>query len=147
MSDAAASSLRAGAAGHRGLGGGVVGLIQGSRYVHPAIDTIICALSEGLFHPFPALTVAVLPTLVNVGTGRVTKVPVGVYTGRVEREPPVLKVAGGQAAADVAEAGMLPAPAPPVCQGARGGLQGDIFPHVPIAVRGSVGIQPFSRPS
>lgn len=124
-----------------------MGLTQGSRYVQPEMATFIGALSAALFHPLPALIVAVLPMLVNVGAGSVTKLPVGVYTGKVEREPPVLNVAGGQAAADVALAGMLPAPAPPVCQAARGGLQGFVLPHVPMAARGSVGIHPFSSPS
>lgn len=110
--------------------------------MHPEIPTIISVVSEGLAHPFPALIVAELPRFVNVGTGRVTKVPVGVYEGSVETAPPVLKLAGGQDNADVALAGMSPAPAPPVCQAARGGLQGLVFPQVPMAARGSVGIQP-----
>ena len=61
--------------------------------------------------------------------------------------PAVLKLAGGQGMSAVAEAGMLPAPAPPVWYALRGPSKGDLLPQVPTAVRGSVGIQPFSRPS
>ena len=51
-------------------------------------------------------------------------------------------VAGGQGRVAVTEGLMEPAPAPPVCQGARGGVQGLVLLHAPEAERGSAGIQP-----
>lgn len=76
-------------------------------------------LSAELTHPFPTLTDTVAEELldVNVGTGSVIMVPVGVKDGNVETAPPVLREAGGHAKLAEAEAGMLPAPAPPVCHG------------------------------
>lgn len=110
------------------------------------MGTFISAVSPELAHPLPALIADPL-VLVNVGTGRVTRVPVGVYEGKAETGPPVLRLAGGHAKLATADAGILPAPAPPVCAGVSGGVQGLVFPQVPMASRGSVGIQPFSRPS
>ena len=74
-------------------------------------------LSAELTHPLPALTVAVAEELfdVNVGTGSVIMAPVGVNDGNVEIAPPVLREAGGHAKLAETEAGMLPAPVPPVC--------------------------------
>lgn len=79
--------------------------------------TNICWLSAELAHPFPTLTVAVAEELldVNVGPGSVDMAPVGVKDGRVETAPPVLREAGGHAKLAETEAGMLPAPVPPVC--------------------------------
>ena len=74
-------------------------------------------LSAELAHPFPALTVAVEEFDVNVGPGSVNMVPVGVNDGNVEMAPPVLREAGGHAKLAETEAGMLPAPVPPVCHG------------------------------
>ena len=74
-------------------------------------------LSAELAHPFPTLTVAVAEELldVNVGPGSVIMAPVGVRDGNVEISPPVLREAGGHAKFAETEAGMLPAPVPPVC--------------------------------
>lgn len=74
-------------------------------------------LSAALTHPFPALMVVVVGEPVNVGTGSVIMVPVGVKDGNDETAPPVLRDAGGHARLAETEAGMLPAPVPPVCQG------------------------------
>ena len=102
-------------------------------------------MSAALAHPLPALIEAVAAG--NVGPGRVGIGPVGVYDGRLETGPPLLMVGGGHASADVTEEGILPAPAPPVCQAAKGGVHGLEFPQTPTASRGSVGIQLFSKPS
>lgn len=102
-------------------------------------------MSAALAHPLPTSIEAVAAA--NVGPGRVGIGPVGVYAGRSETGPPLLIVGGGHASADVTEEGMLPAPVPPVCQAAKGGVHGLEFPQTPTASRGSVGIQPFSRPS
>lgn len=118
-----------------------LGSTQGSGYVHPAIATASPASSDGLAQPLPALTVADDVGATNVGAGRVGMVPVGVYEGRAEIGPPVARVAGGQVTAATAEAGMLLAPAPPICQDCSGGSQGLELPQVPMAVLGSVGIQ------
>src|SRR5271170_4902068 len=56
-------------------------------------------------------------------------------------------VGGGHGNALVCDGAMVPAPAPPVCQALRGGVQGSAFPQTPSAWRGSVGIHPCWRPS
>ena len=96
--------------------------------------------SSPLFHPLPTFTEG---ALVNVGPGSVTSEPVGVYVGSSSGAPPLLIVEGGQATVDASE----PAPEPPVCQALSSPSQGAGLPQEPYAVRGSVGIQPWSRPS
>jgi hypothetical protein len=118
-----------------------LGSTQGSGYVHPAIATFIPVVSDGLAQPVPASMVADDVGATNVGTGRVGMVPVGVYEGKAETGPPVARVAGGHATAEVAEAGILPAPSPPTCQDFSGGVQGLALPQVPTACLGSEGSQ------
>lgn len=128
----------------------VPGSTQGSRYVHPEISTYIGELSAALFHPLPGSAVCVTCSplaAVTVLAVSVWMVPVGVYASMLATTSPRLIEAGGHPYCAVTEAGMLPAPAPPVCQDWRGGVQGLMFPQVPSASRGSSGIQPFSRPS
>lgn len=102
-------------------------------------------VSEGFFQPFPGFTE--LDVLVSVGTGSVGMVPVWVYCGRSVMAPPFEMVEGGHASDEETLAGIWPAPEPPVCEGANGGVHGAEFPQTPSASRGSVGIHPLSRPS
>jgi len=69
-----ASALRA-TADPQDAGGAVPGSTQGSRYVQVGIGTCIPDLSDGFCQPSPAL-IDFVP--VNVGTGNVGIVPVGV---------------------------------------------------------------------
>jgi len=73
-------------------------------------------------------------------------VPVAVYVGNREAAKPGEIVAGGHGNCVLTDAGMLPEPAPPVIV-ALSGVTGVPTPHCPTLTRGSVGIQPFSRPS
>lgn len=131
---------------HSGEGGAALPT-HGSRYVHPVTSTAAPALSAGFAHPLPALTVAWALDAEKVGAGSVGIGPVGVYVGRSPAFPPLLMTGGGQASPAVTSGEMLPAPAPPVCCGVNGGVHGFAFLQAPEAVRGSLGIQPFSRPS
>lgn len=98
----------------RGDGGAALPT-QGSRYEQVGIGTARPVLSAAFCHPSPALTVPP-EDLVNVGAGRVGMGPVWVYVGnRVAAPPPLIEV-GGQAYEEEKEAGIWPAPAPPVCQ-------------------------------
>ena len=67
--------------------------------------------------------------------------------GSWDGTPPLLIVDGGQAKEDDMEAGILPAPDPPVCHADKGLFHGFALLQAPTALRGSVGIHPFSRPS
>lgn len=130
---------------HGAVGIGAPTPLQGSGYEHPTMDTNAPPVSCAFCHPFPALNVVVDP--VNVGTASVGTVPVGVYVGRRDAAPALLIVAGGQTRLAVADGLREPAPAPPVCQGARVPLQGLLLLHAPTAVRGSLGIHPCCTPS
>jgi hypothetical protein len=101
------------------------------------MGTIMLAVSDGLFHPFPTLT----ELAAMDGAGSVGTAPVAVYVGRSVASPAWLIEVGGQARLDVTLAGMLPLPA------VMEPVQGLVFLQNPAAVRGSLGIQPFSRPS
>jgi hypothetical protein len=115
--------------------------------LHPWIGTIAPAVSELFFHPFPGVGVAVAVTPLHV-TGvavSVGIVPVGVYVGSwLTFSPPI--IFGGQSSPAVASGASVPAPAPPVWEGLRGGVHGSVFPQVPAALRGSGVIQPSERP-
>jgi len=67
------SALRA-APAPQAAGGAVPGSTQGSRYVQEGMGTFMRVVSDGFAQPFPALT----DFPVNVGTGNVGMVPVGV---------------------------------------------------------------------
>ena len=117
-------------------------------YVHPGMGVGAGAVSPVLYHPstpggFEA---------VNVGGGRVVIVPVGVYCGMIDGAPAPEMETGGQGNEAVTLGGTVPAPSPPVCHGRYSPLNGDAGPkpsaaHLPLEVRGSLGIQPLSRPS
>lgn len=123
-----------------------------SGYVHPAIAVGAAAVSPVLNQPSPTSTLLVM-LAVKVGGGKVTTVPVEVYDGRRLAGPGALEiVAGGHWPNDaVAVAAIVPAPAPPVCHDSYSPSKGELCEssdaHVPLAVRGSAGIHPFSRPS
>jgi hypothetical protein len=59
----------------------------------------------------------------------------------------LLIVGGGHASDTETLEAMCPAPAPPVCHDLRGGAHRFTFLHEPLAEEGSLGIQPFSKPS
>ena len=61
--------------------------------------------------------------------------------------PPEEIEGGGHEREEETEEGMVSAPEPPVAEAARGPLKTEVAPQAPTASRGSVGIQPFSRPS
>lgn len=73
--------------------------------------------------------------------------PVWVYVGRRVAAPALEMDVGGQAKDELNVAGIWSAPAPPVCQDLRGPAKGLVLPHVPTALRGSLGIQPSCKPS
>jgi hypothetical protein len=101
-------------------------------------------LSALFSHPLPAFIVFP-PDCVNVGTGRVTREPVGVYVGSSETGPALLMDTGGQTS--VLEETETPAPTPPVCHGVNPPVKGFVLPQTPELSRGSSGIQPLSKPS
>lgn len=108
----------AAAAAAQAAGMGMPVAIHGSGYVQPEIVVTPPPLSAVLNQPSPGATVALA---VNVGGGKVTTEPVDVYKGSsgtsVAAGNP-LREAGGHAPYNaVALADMVPAPAPPVCQG------------------------------
>lgn len=80
---------------------------------------------------------------------------VDVYVGSNAWFAPAVKpfiVAGGYwPYVAIEEAAMVPAPAPPVCHDvycpSKGCCEAPRASHVPIAIRGSVGIHPFCSPS
>ena len=120
---------------------------QALGYAHPGMGVGAGTLSAVLNHPstpegFEA---------VNVAGGRVVIVPVGVYCGMIDGAPAPEMLAGGQGYAAVTLGGTLPAPSPPVCHGRYSPLNNvPLWPsaaHLPLEVRGSLGIQPLSRPS
>jgi len=118
---------------------------------------IIPTVSAGFAHPLPTLTLLVISTLalpltgVKVGPGSVTGDPTGEYVG--SKVPGLVTefgneiVGGGHARPAITSVGIDPAPAPPVCHALREPWNGALFPHCPMAARGSVGIHPFSNPS
>ena len=117
-------------------------------YVHPVMGVGAGAVSPVLYHPSTPGGFEV----VNVGGGRVVIVPVGVYCGMMAGAPAPEMEVGGQGNEAVTLGGTLPAPSPPVCHGRYSPLNGVPGPkpsaaHLPLEVRGSLGIQPLSRPS
>ena len=138
------------AAGVQMAGVGSADSSHASLYEQPLIATISPALSEGLFHPLPALIVlllALLAVAVNTGAASVGTEPVGVYDGSSVTGPAFVIVVGGHSIPSVAAAPSVEAVAPPVALAASVPVHGAVFPHCPTASRGSVGIHPCSRPS
>lgn len=103
------------------------------------------AESAEFAQPFPALIVDLADE--NVSAVKVGMEPVCVYEGNKVTAPALLMTVGGHAKLEDTLAGICPAPEPPVCEGLRGGCQGAVFPQVPSATRGSLGIHPFCRPN
>jgi hypothetical protein len=121
---------------------------QALGYEHPVIGVGAGVLSALSAHPFMLLT----PVAVMLGGGNVDTLPVGVYIGNWATFTLICDIlAGGHGSATVAVGLMEPAPAPPVCHGRyvpSNGLEpAPREAHLPTAVRGSFGIQPFSSPS
>lgn len=109
------------------------------------------AVSWELSHPLPTSTLLV-GVGVKVGGGRVAIGPVGVYVGnRFTGASAFAMESGGHGNAAVTAGPILPAPAPPVCVGwnvpSKEGPAAPTAAQTPVALRGSFGIQPFSRPS
>ena len=102
------------------------------------------AVSDGFCQPLPTLTV--LAEAVKLGAGNVRIEPVGVYVGRRVAAPALETIVGGQAYDAVKDAGICPAPAPPVAQDDSGPAKGSVESQMPAAARGSLGIQPSCRP-
>lgn len=133
---------------HLGIGTETEAIVHALGYAHPEMGVGAGTVSPVLYHPstpggFEA---------VNVGGGSVVIVPVGVYCGMMDGAPAPEMEAGGQGNEAVTLGGTLPAPSPPVCHGRYCPLNGDLGPkpsaaHLPLEVRGSLGIHPLSRPS
>ena len=130
----------------RHAAGLALGPIQGTRYPQLETGTNICAVSVGFVQPLPVENDAP-ETLVTDVAGSVMSDPVCVYCGSVARLSSFISVVGGHASALSELCGIWPAPAPPVCHAWRGGLKGSVFSQTPLERRGSLGIQPCSRPS
>lgn len=88
---------------------------------------------------------------VNVGGGIVIMGPVLVYVGSRSTATSAFVIAGGGQGNCVDEAESIVEGVPPVCHGWKGPSNGvsarPSDAHIPKAVRGSLGIQPFSNPS
>jgi len=115
------------------------GAAVGFGYVQPAIATCIpCPPISGVNDPPSA-----------VGTGSVGSGPVGVYCAIASGSPTSVNVGGGHGY-DSVVVGARTAPCPLTIHGSYTPSNGTgVYPnfsHVPIAVRGSLGIQPFSHP-
>jgi hypothetical protein len=103
------------------------------------MGTIKPAVSAVLNQPSPiSIDVPLAETAAAVSVGTV---PVGVYEGRSVAAPAWLIDVGGHANEALALAAICPLPAGSVP------LQGEVPLQKPTAERGSVGIQPFCRPS
>lgn len=136
---------------HPAVGMGDPTALHASGYAHPAMG--VGALITSCASAQPPSTLAVA-AVYDDGGGSETTLAVGVYCGRSVSDAAFTfaSVVGGHTLYVASEdAAIVPAPGPPVCHAANELFHGTGLtpsaPHVPAASRGSVGIQPCSRPS